>query len=1198
MRIEQLYLENFGIHKSRRLVFGDGLQVVFGPNESGKTTLLAALRQTLFGMPHVSAYAFDGSPITKARVQLADGRKIELIRKKTRGPGLTGEFEESREPLTAEVWEKCLTGATAGLFENLFAISLQELSAGEESLRSAGLAESLFGIAMGGMARFRLLDDRLREQSEQLFSSSANARKPKINSLVREIQAAEREYEQARLSNRDYSGLREQIEEHESLAQRMRSDWDERRRRDRRLERLAAALPIWRQAEQLRTDLAALGPVALVTHAAIVGLRDLARKRDEALGELNQIEERFALPLEDRPLPAGELLEFETAIRSLSDRVVGVRSALAERTTLDAELAELERRITAELATVQPGWTTSDLGRVTASLAQREIAQQLAEQSARLQQSTKALSERRVEQEVERDRLESELRELPSLELLPGCRDLLQRASQYRSECEKSQAVRAQRAQLEIQIERLSRQLSQQVAWAGDEQSLATLPIPLTATIESFSEQENQRSRAVEQARSRADDAAERFSTAKEDLAHFDREFEDCDRSTLLKLRDEREAGWSLLAGQLAGHPDATGIHTWTGGHPERLVDLYREKVVAADLLADRLLADAARVAERQHLVNQLERCENEFAELTARLEAAQAELTSSRVEWRSQWPPAPFNPLSPREMLEWSKLFNEWQKQTLQAASLECDQQRLDRSIEQYQNELLRAFPAVHVSREEAVRSALLAATEFERKLAHAEQSRPRLEQERRLVAAKLEAIERDQFEHSLSLADVDSRKTAFLVQLGLPADWEIPVVSRVVSRLMEIQSLDQERNLGLARLRQIDQVVSEFTEQARGLLTSLNREWSSPLDACDQVLQWRSDLDQRRQRELEQSRLLADRSTSEKLVHQLRTKRDALDLQIEAARRELPQLSDIPLAVLLENAEQAEVLRSELRQLDHQWLAHSDGDPAFAEHLRESSLDEILEERRELGETMQLLEEGRTRELAAAENVRQKLKARADETKPLELGQQVESLRARLSDAIDEWAPLTLARHLMEQARIRFEKNQQPQLLIDAGEIFQQMTLGEYVQLTRAIGRETELLAVPRVGTAKLPREMSTGTREQLYLAIRLAYLKQYSQRAEPLPLVMDDVLVNFDEDRARQTLRVLCDFSQNYQILFLTCHRQMVDLIRSIKPELKPIELKPGSLERPEPVEPSPPSEPKKPAKGRSKKPDEPEHPVLFR
>lgn len=1200
MRIEHLYLENFGIHKSRRLVFGDGLQVVFGPNESGKTTLLAALRQTLFGMPHISAYAFDGSPVTKARVQLADGRKLELHRKKTRGPGLSGEFEETREPLTVEAWEKSLTGATVGLFENLFAISLQELSAGEESLRNAGLAESLFGIAMGGMARFRQLDDRLREQSDLLFSSSSNARKPKINSLIREIQAAERDYEQARFSNRDYTGLREEIEEHEALAERLREDWDEQRRRDRRLERVEAALPIWRQAEQLRTELAAFGPVAAIPSATVSELRELSRKRDEVLSELEKIEGRFASPVTERSLLAGELLASESLIRSLSDRVAGVRAALTERGGLVAGLTELEQRITTELANVQPGWTAADLSRVTASLAQRETAQRLSEESARLEQSTSLLKERRAELEVERDRIDTELRSLPSLELLPGCRDLLQRAQQYRLDAERSQAALPQLDQIERQAERQRQQLARQVALNPDA-DLAVLSVPLSATVDSFVTRTEQLERTRDQGRSRVEDAASRFAMAKDELARFDRDHDDCDRAALLKLREERETGWSLLAAQLRGQSDAEAIRRWTGGDPERLLDMYREKVVAADLLADRLLADAARVAQRQHLVVQIERCESELADLTGESNAIEAGLTALLAEWRSLWPAEPFCPRSPREMSEWLKQFAQWQQLTQQATQLASEQSQRVELIQAFESELLRAFPPLQDrSHPEAVRGALLAAVELERRLSHSEQSRPRLEQELRLVSAKLESIERDQFDLSLTLADVDNRKSEFLVQLGLPADWEIRVATRVVSRLMEIQSLDQERTATLSRLQRIDEVTAEFIELAQGLYAALQRDWPSPITACDQILKWRSELEERRKLELEQSRLLADRSTSEKLVHRLREQREALDIQIDTARRALPQLTETPLAALLTDAEQAESLRVELRQLDHQWLAHSDGDAAFAEHLRESSLDDVREQRHRLSETMRVRDEERARELAAAETLRQKLKARADETKPLELGQRVESLRARLGDSIDEWAPLTLARHLMEQARQRFEKNQQPQLLIDAGEIFQQLTLGEYVQLTRAIGKETELLAVPRVGTAKLPREMSTGTREQLYLAIRLAYLKQYSQRAEPLPLVMDDVLVNFDEDRARQTLRVLCDFSEQYQILFLTCHRRMVELVRTIKPDLKPIELKPGSLERPEPIEKGAesPAETKRTPRNRPRKPDEPEHPVLFR
>ena len=61
-----------------------------------------------------------------------------------------------------------------------------------------------------------------------------------------------------------------------------------------------------------------------------------------------------------------------------------------------------------------------------------------------------------------------------------------------------------------------------------------------------------------------------------------------------------------------------------------------------------------------------------------------------------------------------------------------------------------------------------------------------------------------------------------------------------------------------------------------------------------------------------------------------------------------------------------------------------------------------------------------------------------------------------------------------------------------------------------------------------------MSTGTREQLYLAIRLAYVLHYCEQAEPLPLVMDDVLVNFDDRRKRNTLEVLLEVANKIQIL----------------------------------------------------------------
>jgi len=71
-----------------------------------------------------------------------------------------------------------------------------------------------------------------------------------------------------------------------------------------------------------------------------------------------------------------------------------------------------------------------------------------------------------------------------------------------------------------------------------------------------------------------------------------------------------------------------------------------------------------------------------------------------------------------------------------------------------------------------------------------------------------------------------------------------------------------------------------------------------------------------------------------------------------------------------------------------------------------------------------------------------------------------------------------------------------------------------------------------------------MSDGARDQLYLALRLACVEQAFERSEPLPLIFDDVLVNFDDPRTEVALSVLAEFAANYQILLFTHHDHVRD------------------------------------------------------
>ena len=172
-----------------------------------------------------------------------------------------------------------------------------------------------------------------------------------------------------------------------------------------------------------------------------------------------------------------------------------------------------------------------------------------------------------------------------------------------------------------------------------------------------------------------------------------------------------------------------------------------------------------------------------------------------------------------------------------------------------------------------------------------------------------------------------------------------------------------------------------------------------------------------------------------------------------------------------------------------------------------------------------------------------------------------QLESTRGELASAVDRWVPLVLAETLMKQAIARFEHEHQPKMLDEVTRMLARMTRDRYTGIRRRL--DGTLLVEEEDGSVKEPHQLSRGTREQLYLAIRLAYVQHYSQNAEPLPLVIDDVLVNFDDDRALGALEVFWEVAESLQVIFLTCHQTTVDLVKSARPGDEPIYLNAGAM-----------------------------------
>jgi uncharacterized protein YhaN len=86
----------------------------------------------------------------------------------------------------------------------------------------------------------------------------------------------------------------------------------------------------------------------------------------------------------------------------------------------------------------------------------------------------------------------------------------------------------------------------------------------------------------------------------------------------------------------------------------------------------------------------------------------------------------------------------------------------------------------------------------------------------------------------------------------------------------------------------------------------------------------------------------------------------------------------------------------------------------------------------------------------------------------------------------------------------------------------------------------------------------QLSRGTREGLYICLRLALADQYGKRRGRLPLIMDDVLVNLDPVRAEATLTALARFAKDNQVLFFTCHPETVERIKRVDPTVRVLDL----------------------------------------
>ncbi len=216
------------------------------------------------------------------------------------------------------------------------------------------------------------------------------------------------------------------------------------------------------------------------------------------------------------------------------------------------------------------------------------------------------------------------------------------------------------------------------------------------------------------------------------------------------------------------------------------------------------------------------------------------------------------------------------------------------------------------------------------------------------------------------------------------------------------------------------------------------------------------------------------------------------------------------------------------------------------FIEAIQTTPLEEIKQKLSRLQVTLEELHSNREQLLQDIGETRNEIEKLSSNNDLIAKQTELEFLKQQLRSMAYEWAAYRGALVLLDAAKQEYEKTRQPGVIRSAENLFTQIT--GYRRIIKTIDQD-EVLIENDQHQRKGVLGMSRGTREQLYLAMRFGLINEYETRSEPLPAVMDDIFVNFDDERDERIIKILSKFSKQRQVLVLTCHKRSLEAYKDI-------------------------------------------------
>lgn len=1142
---------------------GASLVLIHGPNEAGKSATLRAISDLRFGIPSKSGDDFIHA-YKEMRIgglfEDRDGKRYELVRRKGlnatlslagNGTNGTGNVASTLAP-AIEALITC--GFTKAAHDSMFGLDHQRLREGGEALlKGEGEVGAALFEASAGIRSVPALLETLDQSARKYFMPGSRAKNGLINEALRKHAEQHDGYRKALLRPAAWQTLMSAHQRCDEALKALESERLQLGARQQLIAELRAVAPLFSAIDQATLMLRELDHAVLLAPgaeseraAAQSGLAQAAAAAQDAQEEIERQQGVLRrLPADQAALSAGP------AIERLAASGETISRHRAELASLEQELA-LGRKRAAQLAHGIAAGTTPEalLAAMPAATTRSAIAQAL----QALERATHDLARQRETMPPDDSAQETEL--APPFELAD--RAALNAARQRLLQ---NESLLLRKAALPAQISAASRAATQMLADLGLADQAALLRVSPVDTAEI-----DMAMRALDQHVTRDDELARRLATIARQQAELDER-----RCGLLAngpiataaevagARAQRDLGWQLVKRiHIAGETDemlqAAGKDFAAG---TGLAPAYESAVVLADRLIDTLARDMQRAEQLLALEREIARLENDRHSLLAERQALEEQASQRQLAWQALLEKAGLPDMAAPALRDWQGRLlkaREWHEQL---ASQREELGQADAIEKRLAHALGNAIAAItgRAAPDGLPLTELAAlADELESGLRHSESrynttlgKRQEQTRQRQLAQARLTRLSEEVSSARKTLAPL-------LASLRLPSDTE-PAVAQArlqeFEALLAVQAQQDQLTLGAQRAgAALEQLAGQAEAIASALDDSANLS-SQDLRLYAEALAARLE----QARKTDTARAMAShaldvaqenqrRASSQQQTHSLALEQLCAAAGVQSASQ-LPEAEDRSRR---KREAQTDIDRA-TRQLA---LASRRDMVSLRELLADQDSARLDADEASLTQQQNVLEDSLRSARAAEEKARHDLAAVDSADTAVVFQEGMEQAAAGVRAAIGPWMRSRLAHSLLAQAQRQFRERAQGPMLAGASDYFRSMTAGEFVRLASDDSRDSSapvLIALRANGQQVFVGQMSEGTRDQLYLALRLAALSLRRQAGIDLPLLLDDVLMTSDDGRAALMLQTLATFSRLGQVIVFTHHAHLLDLARKV-------------------------------------------------